>query len=73
MKFEKKIVCCIIFFKIYFSEISMPRKCCVLNCKAGYDSQKDEIKIPTFRLPSVKTDAEERLKWIEVLDTVNGS
>ena len=51
----------------------MPRKYCVLKCKTGYDSQNDEIKIPTFRLPSVKTDAEERLKWIEVLDAVNGS
>ena len=51
----------------------MPKKCCVLNCKTGYDSQKDDIKVSRFRLPSVKTDAEERLKWIDVLNTVNGS
>ena len=51
----------------------MPKKCCVKNCKTGYDSQDGNIKIPKFRLPSAKTELEERTKWINVLDRVNGS
>ena len=51
----------------------MPKKCCVKNCKTGYDSQDGNIKIPKFKLPSAKTELEERTKWINVLDRVNGS
>ena len=40
--------------------IKMPKKCCVTDCRANYDSQKGNIQV--FRLPS---NAVDRQAWIE--------
>ena len=42
----------------------MPNKCCVLGCRTGIGTKKNEK--PLFRLPS-KDDPERRQKWISVL------
>ena len=47
----------------------MPNKCCVLNCRTGYDGNDlDGVSQPQlFRLPSAKEDAERRQVWIKAL------
>ena len=49
------------------SDSTMPRKCCVKDCKTGYYSQKDGPKVTCHTLPSEQHEPEERRKWLEVL------
>ena len=49
----------------------MPRKCCISNCRTGYDSKKDEAtsneKIAVYGFPSDKAECE---MWIRVIPNV---
>ena len=46
----------------------MVKRCCVKECKS---SQKDEVQVSYFRLPSADKEPQERNKWIDVLCKVN--
>ena len=46
----------------------MVKRCCVKECKS---SQKDDVQVSLFRLPSADKEPQERNKWIDVLCEVN--
>lgn len=37
----------------------MPKKCCVVGCRSGYDTNKE--KVNTFKFPN---DEELKMKWL---------
>ena len=61
------------------NKIVMGRKCCVFDCKTGYDSQKKAYidnggkKISVFRFPTEKKEPEDRKRWIDIVSKVNAN